>query len=70
MFEIERLSRMRHDIWAGRERAGEGVGSLTTRLADLFEVKRAAIAQRRDGDRATIIQRAKAETELERLMSD
>lgn len=66
--EIDRLSKRRCEIWAGAEPSPGEVSSITSRLADLYETRRAEEARGRAGDRTEIARRAKVEAEIERLM--
>lgn len=68
--QIHDLSRRRTAIWCGGVENPVEVDRITKQLADLYDIKRSEIAQRRGyGTRADIVRRARIESEIERLIS-
>lgn len=68
--EIARLVKLRQDIWGGRAEGAPGEAKrIASKLADLYDERRAMEARDRTLTRADVIRRARVESELERLMT-
>jgi len=66
--EIARLSERRQAVWAGAPEETPGEAKLIAkRLEDLYELRREEECAARSGSRDTLKERAKIETELDKL---